>query len=246
MGNGIKVPRWARLRIPAGGLKISVSDSGIQMTADTEIATAMWPHWLELAIGHWRAADEAHKCMLQAKHAGNNTAVDDALYSEFQSSVQAVIAAAFALDGVFGELLSRIPISQATLTAWRTNRTSRAKRIAEALRLASTIPNQEFSGLRDNIIKLFDWRDDMVHPAVEFEPPISHPELNVGVDPRYLKFSAANATGAVSCLIEALFDAFEQTTLSSRDGSAWAAEQLGILRQILEAKRVKIARQEST
>jgi hypothetical protein len=48
---------------------------------------------------------------------------------------------------------------------------------------------------------LFRARNAAVHPQSAFGPPAYHPELQTGVDPRFVTFTASNCVGAVDLAI---------------------------------------------
>lgn len=86
-------------------------------------------------------------------------------------------AAAFTVDALYAVLDDLVQVPQATKDAWTRNRTSRGKRLAEVIRLASILPTAECATLRTGLSTVFKYRDEAVHPASRFHAPLVHPDL---------------------------------------------------------------------
>ncbi len=240
---GVLVARWTTLRIPAGGIVIRMNEDDGSTEVDpvkVELSLAMWPHWLDMALRHASAAARAHKQVMAAHEAGDSEGLHKALNEEFQASVQAIAAAGFCLDGLYGELDAVAVIPQPTRDTWTKNRTSRAKRLAEVVRLTCDIQQSRFTTLRTGILTMFRFRDEAVHPAARFAEPLLHPDLHVGVDPRLIAYRAENAQAALGYGIEALLFAFERPQLQGPDDQRGSGDQVQIVHQILDDHGVTI------
>ena len=173
-GGGVLLARWTTLRIPPGGIVLRTTDDGSPAMGPVkvELSLAMWPHWLDMTVRHATTASKARKRVLASHAANDSSSLHDALTEEFQAGVQSISASAFALDGLYAELDEVAVIPQTTKDLWTKNRTSRAKRLAEVLRLTSVIPNHRFTKLRTGIVTVFRFRDEAVHPVARFAEPL--------------------------------------------------------------------------
>lgn len=245
-GGGVLVPRWTSLRIPAGGLRLSIGpDGGFQ--ADplvVEVTMDMWPHWLEIAIRHWRRSQAAHADLLAAHEAGDSDAVHAALSTEFQESMQAISSSAFALDALLGAISEQWPPPQSIREAWSRNSTPRTGRLLEMARRTSRLTNEEVRSIKTGIRSVFRFRDWAVHPPRDFRQPHLHPDLNVGVDWRFAAYTAQNATLAVSVCIEVLMLVFGNVREGDPQRIEWGRTQNALLERLLGDLDVKVHRRE--
>jgi hypothetical protein len=75
----------------------------------------------------------------------------------------------------------------------------------EAVSSPDPVPTGPFShGISTPTSSLFRFRDWAVHPPADFRQPVLHPDLQVGVDQRFLAFSSLNADRAVLCGLEVI------------------------------------------
>lgn len=226
---GILIARWETLRIPAGGLVLRVGSGGLQLDPVVpELALEMWPHWFEIALRHASAARESHAQFLAARDSQSPT-IGRHLDEELQSSIQTITSMAFAVDAFYGSLVEQIKLPPSTKAAWTQNKTPRHARVVEAIRIGSVLRNDQVRSLKRGLSSLFRFRDWAVHPPADFRHPLLHPDLQVGVDQRFLAFSSPNADRAVLCGIEAIVRALDHP----RD-IAGLTEWCGSHRQILD------------
>jgi hypothetical protein len=234
---GILIARWQTLRIPAGGLVLRLGGGGLQMDPVVpELALEMWPHWFEIALRQARAARESHVQLLAARDS-QSTTTGQHLDEELQNSIQTVTAMAFAVDAFYGSLVEQIELPPSTKAAWAKDRTPRHARVLEAIRSASVLRNDQVRSLKRGLSSLFMFRDWAVHPPADFRRPLLHPDLQVGVDQRFLAFSSGNADRAVLCGLEAIVRALDHP----RDIAAlrqWCASHRQILHDLLLAGHV--------
>ena len=209
---GIFVSRGARFSIPE--FEVTESPEGVISGPESitlHLSYDMYPQWLRVAVEHAEAA------ILAAVEVDRQWATDvedararsDAIEAEQRASMQSMVAAAVAFDGMFGMIDDVAPLKTETKDAWRANGTKRPARIAAALRHAFRIPNTEFKKVRQFLDELFRFRDLAVHPASRAEPAIEHPRISTGVEPRFVIFRAENAVlaaGQALTIIHQLLD----------------------------------------
>jgi hypothetical protein len=239
-GGGVLVARWETLRIPAGGLVIRLGPAGPQLDPIVvELALEMWPHWFEVALRHAKDARESHRLLLEA-HAAQAAGAVQRLDDEMQSSMQCITAMAFAVDALYGSLVERVNVPAPTRAAWARNRTARRARVLEVIRTASKLRNDQVHGMKTVLISLFQFRDWAVHPPADFRQPVLHPDLQAGVDRRFIVFSSANADRAVMGGLEVVV----RTIDNHKDTAAlreWCPPQRRILDDLLHAAGITYA-----
>lgn len=235
-GGGVLIARYTSLRIPAGGLTISVNDQGqIEMSPLVlEVTLDTWPHWLSVGLDHLRNADTAHQDLLAAHAAGDEVAKHDALEREFRSSMQAITSAAFAVDALYGSITV---VSPATAPG-RTR--SRPAAVMSAIQRVAKVTNAQAKTLSHGLSQVFEFRNWAVHPPRDFRAPRLHPDLHVGVDWRFVAFKAENAHAALSIAIETITRAVDRPR-GSGPVLEWSRSQADILQQVLADNQVNVA-----
>lgn len=184
--------------IPAGGLTLSMGDDGkLHGGLTIHVHYDVCPTWLELASRHLSDAEERRSARIQAWNADDQDARTASLEAEFESSMQAIMAAAIAIDSFYASLRDKVEIPIETTRAWRENKTARYKQIAEVFRRAFSLPPRYSVNLRRNLKEIFKIRDMAIHPSGEVTAPVLHPELQVGVEWRFALFRAENAQAVV-------------------------------------------------
>lgn len=183
------------LRIPAGGLVISLDGSGIP-PVKFEVVLNTWRYWLNIATGHVNDAVRAHTDLLAAHAENDDPAKGHAFEAEFTSSMQAISASAFSLEAFYASVNERIPPDEELAKRWAKNRTARTARICETLIRSFKITHPGRAVLRKNLEEVFRFRDYAVHPPARFREPIMHPDLGVGVEWRFIAFSASGSITA--------------------------------------------------
>jgi hypothetical protein len=133
--------------------------------------------------------------------------------------MQAITAAAIAMDAFYGCVKERIEIPQETRDIWRKNRTARHAHVSEVLRLAFRIGPKSFARLRTTVKEIMRFRDLAVHPSGEHDAPVLHPALKVGVEQRFVAFSSENAQQATSLAISIIAQLLQRVA-PSEPGSA--------------------------
>lgn len=135
------------------------------------------PTWLDLATRHLADAEERKLARVAAWQSDDQDARAATLEREFESSMQAIMAAAIAVDPFYAALRGKISIPEETIQAWREQRTARHKQIAEVLRRAFALPPRGTVVPRNNLNEIFRHRDLAVHPSGNVAATVFHPEL---------------------------------------------------------------------
>jgi hypothetical protein len=204
---GVFISRGMTVGIPAGGLKIGIGPDGKPIgSLALHVHFDVCPTWVELALGHLKEAKDRGVERVAAWAAANEDAKASTLEREFESSMQAVMSSAIAIDAFYAVLQKKVAISAATLASWRRNRTARHSQVAEVLRIAFGVKGKALVALKHNLQEIYRLRDLAVHPSGQIDAPILHPELLVGVEWRFAYFRHQNADlivrAAVTMLIE--------------------------------------------
>ena len=122
--------------------------------------------------------------------------------------MEAIMAAAIAIDAFYASVSDKTNISQATKDRWREKRTARYRQVSELLRQAFRIRDRHVRQLSNSLKYIYLYRDWAVHPSGQATEAVVHPELNIGVEQRVVAFRAGNAveivTGAFSIVYELL------------------------------------------
>lgn len=191
--DGPFITKGMRISIPE--LTLSISDDGKLSTGPIVIHTGldMCPYWLSIAYNHLLAAEKARDKLLEAKEKGDNDAMGDALQEEFIEGMQSIMASGIAVNAFYAYIRGSVNVSQETIDGWRKNRTARYKQIAEVLRRAFHIEQENSNLLRDILQRNFRLRDDAVHPREGTSEPEVHIEFNQKTDWRYARFCFYNA-----------------------------------------------------
>jgi hypothetical protein len=112
-----------------------------------------------------------------------------ALEREFRRGMQAVGAAAFAVDAFYASVVEHAPDV-------RVRAKSRAKSIAATFGRGFVLTNPQQATARTLVVQVFRFRDWAVHPPAKFVAPVRHPAFGLGMDPRFITFGLENATAA--------------------------------------------------
>lgn len=155
------------------------------------------PTWCQLALRHLRDAHHAKSERIDAWLGNDGELKAKTLEREFESSMQAIMAAAIALDAFYAVVQQHVQLPPSLVESWRNRRTARHSQITEVLRRAFKLKPNGVSVLRQHLRDIYKLRDLAVHPSGKIEAPIHHPELNVGVEWRFAYFRAENANSIV-------------------------------------------------
>lgn len=207
------ITRGMTVAIPVGGLTLSIGDDGkLSSSLTLQVHYDVCPAWLELASRHLSDAEQRKRARISAWNSDDQEARAATLEAEFESLMQAIMAAAIVVDSFYAALRDRTILSEETIQAWRKNKTARYKQIVEVLRGAFSIVPRDCVKLRKTLHEIFKVRDMAVHPTGNVSAPVFHPELQIGVEWRFALFRADNA--------EALCEEHEALSMSSWRGES--------------------------
>jgi hypothetical protein len=224
---GVFISRGMTVAVPAGGLKISIGPDAPAASITLHVHFDVCPTWCELATGHLAAA-KAHKSarVVAWQQSEDVTgAVDEkaqTLEREFEASMQAIMAAAIALEAFYSAVLERINLPKDIVEKWRTKRTARYSQVTEVLRRGFGLKPKGTKLLREHLKRIYRLRDLAVHPSGKIQAPIEHPELNVGVEWRFFFFRAEHAQQVVDATTAVLWDLVNQGTAANPKISEYA------------------------
>jgi hypothetical protein len=157
------------------------------------------PTWIGIAKKHMESAQIAKAARALAWSGSDNVAQAKSLESEFEASMQAIVAAATSLEAFYAILKEHVPLPADVLEKWRNGRTARYSQVSEVARRVFAIKPSNAKNLRANLKDIYRYRDMAVHPAGKDAAPAFHPELKLGMEWRFVAFRAANAE-AVVCM----------------------------------------------
>jgi len=109
------------------------------------------PTWIEVAKRHLDNALNAKDRRNEVWSGKDEDAKAKALEAEFESSMQAIMAAAIAWDAVYAVLREHVVIPPAMSEKWRNGRTARYTQVAEVIRRAFSLKPKGSSLLRQNL-----------------------------------------------------------------------------------------------
>jgi hypothetical protein len=227
---GIFISRGMTVAVPPGGLTIGIgADGSSTSNVIVHVRFDVCPTWTELALRHLADA-KARRTAREIAWAGTNEEDKAAsLEREFEASMQAVMAAAIALDAFYSLMQTHVQLPPSLVTRWRTKRTARYSQVTETLRRAFHLKPEGTAVLRQNLREIYHLRDLAVHPSGKIEAPILHPEINVGVEWRFAYFRAHNAELIVNAATRILWDLAHAGKPDSK-----IQEYMAALRQRLE------------
>ena len=193
--------------IPTGGLTFGIGgDGNFTGNLTLHVRFDVCPTWIELSLRHLEEA-KAKRAHRQLAWAGTNEEQKaSSLEREFESSMQAIMAAAIAIDAFYSIIQTHAVLPTSLVDRWRTKRTPRYSQVTEVLRRAFQLKTKGTAALRQNLKEIYRFRDLAVHPSGKIEAPIMHPELNVGVEWRFAHFRAHNAELVVDAVTWILWD----------------------------------------
>ncbi|MCC7483535.1 MAG: hypothetical protein IT529_00970 [Burkholderiales bacterium] len=195
---GVFITRGMTIAIPPGGFSIGIGeDGGMISNLTIHVRFDVCPTWCELALKHLADA-RTRRAAREAAWGGTDEAQKAAaLEREFEASMQAMMAAAIAIDAFYAVLQTCVQIPQTLKDQWRKTRTARYSQVTEVIRRAFQLKPKATQSLRKTLQEIYRLRDIAVHPVGKIEAPLLHPELNVGMEWRFVWFRASNAEAIV-------------------------------------------------
>jgi hypothetical protein len=215
---GVFISRGMAVGIPAGGLTIGIGSDGKPTSSLVlHVHFDVSPTWLELAAAHLTAARLHSLQRAEAWSRDDEDAKASTLEREFESSMQAIVAAAIAIDAFYAVLQKRVQIPQAIVASWRRNKTARYVQVTEVLKTAFGLRGKGLEALSGNLREIYRLRDLAVHPSGQLDAPILHPELQVGVEWRFAYFWYRNADAVVRAAARVLIELTNTGKPKNRD-----------------------------
>jgi hypothetical protein len=197
------------------GMTLSLSQISLRLRDDGELEGDpikvqvhydVCPTWVQIAVRHLSAAQRARDARQDAWRGTDEDAKASALEAEFEASMQAIMAAAISWDSAYAVLQHHVRLPDSLVERWRDGRTARYTQVAEVVRRAFSLKPKGVAVLRKNLKEIYRFRDLAVHPSGKLSAPILHPDLDVGVEWRFVSFRASNAELAVHGAAAMLWD----------------------------------------
>ena len=196
--SGVFIAKGMQVSIPPNGLVIQLDDEEKTTASCTlHVHFDVCPTWIALAFSHLKTAQDCKQARIAAWNASDEAAKASTLEREFEASMQAVMSAAISLDAFYASIQDRITLPPSLLERWRNGRTARYAQIAEVLRRAFKLKPAGAKILRQNLKEIMRFRDLAIHPPAKLGEALLHPELNVGVEWRFVYFRFNNANSIV-------------------------------------------------
>lgn len=208
------------LRLRGIWLNPTTGEAGIEAI---ELVDDVWHHWLAIAEKACTEASDARDALVVAHEGGDTHAESNALSAELRSSMTAITADAVAMDAFYAAVKRRVPLPQGLEKAWRKNGTPRAPRVFELLKRSFRLNPASFAKLNEMLRNLYRYRNWAVHPQSEYQAPVSHPVLNVGIEWRFVAFRYENADALTRFTREVFLACLEAPKPDLKDLRRWAA-----------------------
>ena len=161
---------------------------------------------------------------------------------EFEASMQAIVAAATAVDAFCAAVQARVPLPQLQIDEWRDKRTPRYAQIAEVLSRALSLTPKAAGSLRRNLGEIFRFRDLSIDPTEKVDAPILHPVLGIAVEWRFAYFRYENAL----LIVQATMHVIEELVASGGPMDAEVQRYVNELRSRIEPLHTLMVIQKQT
>ena len=166
----IFVTRGARLKMSE--VTIDFDNPG-PVQATFHIAYDMYPHWADIAQEHARECRKRAVVVSELWTNGSRPEEVEAVEAEVRAGMQAIVAAATAIDGLYGTVVA----VSGKVSAGK-KRQTRAKVVAETIKQRFDISPANFIAIRALLIDLYSLRDEAVHPPGAARLPVVNSRLN--------------------------------------------------------------------
>src|SRR5205807_10159305 len=146
--------------VPPRGLTIGIGANGSSTSnVMVNVRFDVCATWTDLALRHLDDA-KARRTAREIPWAGTNEEDKAAsLEREFEASMQAIMAAAIALDAFYSLMQTHVQLPPSLVTRWRTKRTARYSQVTEILRRAFHLKPEGTAVLRQNLSEIDGLRD---------------------------------------------------------------------------------------
>lgn len=181
------------------GLEISLGLDGVNISHNSiSLRQDLCRYWLQIALVHLVDAAASNRDLIDSDASGVEERLGPALEREFLTSMQAMVAAAIALDALYAAVKGRVNIPSQQQKAWKENKkTARWKQMAEVIRISFDVSGNGFDTIRTHLDQVMKFRGWAVHPPAEQTAPVLHPDINRGVEWRFVAFRYSNAVTTV-------------------------------------------------
>jgi len=203
---GIYITRGMTVSIPSFSIRFNENGNIDGDPVTLHVRFDVCPTWIQIAKRHLESALAALVTRQSAWSGNDENAKAQALEAEFEASMQAIMAAAIAWDAEYAVLREHVAVPADMAEKWRTGRTARYVQVAEIVRRAFKLKPKGVSALRANLKEIYRYRDLAVHPSGKIQAPMHHPELDLGMEWRFVYFRAKNAELAVAAAAGMLWD----------------------------------------
>jgi hypothetical protein len=197
------------------GMTVSIPSFSIRLRDDGELESDplalhvrfdVCPTWVQISKRHLDTALAARDNRKQVWSGTDEDAKARALEAEFEASMQAIMATAISWDAAYAVLQQHVAVPPSMIEKWRKGRTARYTQISEVVRRAFSLKPEGLAAFRGNLKEIYRYRDMAVHPSGKIEAAMLHPEIDVGVEWRFVFFRARNAELAVLTAAAMLWD----------------------------------------
>ncbi len=190
--------------------------------------------WAEIAQKHMEEALAAMSVRRDA-WSKNHSPADraEALVNEFQSSMQAVVAAATCIDALYDHVSRHAPVSPSIRKAWVKNGTARYSQVAETLRFGFHIQQKYMRSFTENLKATYTLRDYSVHPTSAVLPAYPHPELDVVTEWKFTVFRGDVAESITAGVLGVLWETTRARSYRTPELKAYMTGIRGAVDEIL-------------
>src|SRR2546426_8136310 len=109
---GVFISRGMTVAIPPGGLVISLDEAGNPVgNLNLHVHFDVCPTWLEIALRHLEEAKANRLLRIEAWKGTDEDAKAAALEREFEASMQAIMAAAIAIDAFYAVMQTKAELA---------------------------------------------------------------------------------------------------------------------------------------
>ena len=207
---GVFLHRWAELEVPE--FSIGLDQAGnLTGSFRLHLGLDVCPLWIKLAIEHQDNAIAARGHREAAWCGTDETAKSAAMEFELEESIQAIVCMAIALDAFYERVRSCLTLPPPLIQQWKRKKTARHAQLGQIVRRAFKVGQPAMRAADAFLKQVFDLRDSAVHPDGRAALVVSHPEIDVAMEQKFVTFRAANAEaivqGATWIICQLAFDA---------------------------------------
>jgi hypothetical protein len=196
----------------AQGMTLALTNISISFSTDgsDKVESTMLPKvgfdacipWLGIALEHLSLAQAITLNSNSVWSGVDEKAKGELLGKEFRASMQAIVAAAIAIDAFYSRVQHSLRTDKTSPPTRHRRRAPRYAQVAECLKCAFKMRQENFRQLRGYLKQIYNFRDKGVHPSGGLSDPVLHPEMKVGIEFRFVTFRYGNAHPIVQVAIE--------------------------------------------